>query len=335
MSGVLVLTRDDVRGLIRVEEIIAAVEAAHTALGRGTASQAIDHPTRLPGGQGIMLPMAAAIADPPVAGVKVLADVPENAARGLRPQHSTITLVDPITGRCLALLDGIEITLHRTAAASAVATRLLAREDARTVGLIGAGAQARSHLAALRTVRDIERVVVWSRTRVTAERFATEHAGTGLAVVVADSPEDVVRAADVLCTLTPAREPYVRGEWFRPGLHVNAVGAPPRPDHREVDTEGMRRSLVVVDDLASALDRSGEICVPIAEGAMTAADIHADLGQLLGGERPARSRDDEITLFNSVGLALQDMAAAQVVLAAARLTGVGIDVDLHHGRNTP
>lgn len=330
----LVLTRDDVRALIRIDEVIAAVEAAHAALARGAATQAIDRATPLPGGSGVMLPMAAAITAPPVAGVKVLADVPENARRGLRPQHSTITLVDPATGRCLALLDGIEITLYRTAAASAIATRLLARADAGTLGLIGAGGQARSHLAALRTVREIDRVVVWSRTRATAECFAAEHADAGLSVVVADRPEDVARAADVLCTLTPSREPYVRGAWFAPGLHVNAVGAPPRPDHREVDTEGLRRSVVVVDDMASALERSGEVCVPIADGAMTASDIHADLGQLVSGTRPGRTRDDEITLFDSVGLALQDIAAAQIVLARARDEGVGVDLDIHQGEAT-
>jgi ornithine cyclodeaminase/alanine dehydrogenase len=332
VSGVLVLTRDDVRALIRVDEVIAAVESAHAALARGAATQAIDHATAL-SGAGVMLPMAAAITTPPVAGVKVLADVPQNAGRGLRPQHSTITLVDPETGRCLALLDGIEITLHRTAAASAVATRLLARADARTLGLIGAGAQARSHLAALRTVREIERVVVWSRTRATAERFAAEHADAGLSIVVADRPEDVARAADVLCTLTPSREAYVRGAWFAPGLHVNAVGAPPRRDHREVDSDGLCRSVVVVDDLASALDRSGEVCVPIAEGTMTDADIHADLGQLVCGTRPGRTSDDEITLFDSVGLALQDMAAAYTVLSRARDAGIGADIDIHQGRN--
>jgi ornithine cyclodeaminase/alanine dehydrogenase len=231
------------------------------------------------------------------------------------------------------LLDGIEITLHRTAAASAVATRLLARADARTLGLIGAGAQARSHIAALRTVREFDRVVVWSRTRATAERFAAEQGDAGIPIVVADCPRDVVRAADVLCTLTPSREPFVRGEWFAPGLHVNAVGAPPRPDHREIDTQGICRSLVVVDDLASALDRSGEVCVPVAEGAMVATDIHADLGQVVCGTRPGRAGDDEITLFNSVGLALQDMAAARIVLARAREEGIGADIDIHQGRN--
>lgn len=328
----LVLTREDVRHVIRIEEVIEAVEAVHAALARGAASQTVDQATQLPGGRGVMLPMAAAIATPAVAGVKVLADVPENAARGLRRQHSAITLVEPDTGRCLALLDGIEITLHRTAAASAVATRMLARADARVLGLIGAGAQAGSHLAALRTVREFDRVVVWSRTRATAERFASEHRDAGIPVAVVDRPQDVVCAADVLCTLTPSREPFVRGEWFAPGLHINAVGAPPRPDHREVDSEGVCRSVVVVDDLASSLDRSGEVCIPIAEGAMAATDIHADLGQVICGTRPARTSGEQITLFDSVGLALQDMAAAHVVVARARLAGVGAEVELHGSR---
>jgi alanine dehydrogenase len=123
-------------------------------------------------------------------------------------------------------------------------------------------------------------------------------------------------------------EPLVRGDWFSPWVHINAVGAPPRPDHREVDSEGIRRSTVVFDDLASALDRSGEICVPIAEGAIGVADIRADLGQVILGTRPGRTDDDEITLFHSVGLALQDVAAAHHILSRATATGVGVEVAL-------
>lgn len=322
----LVLTRDDVRALIRIESIIEAVQAAHAALARGEASQAIDQPTPLPSAGGVMLPMAAMIRAPPVLGVKVLSDVPSNSGRGLRRQHSAITLLDPTTGQPLALLDGIEITLQRTAAASAVATRHLARADVHTLGFVGAGAQARSHLAALTRVRSFERVVVWSRTRATAERFAGEC--DAVAVEVLDTVEAVVREADVLCTLTPSREPLVRGEWLRPGMHINAVGAPPRPDHREVDSEGVRRSVIVVDDLASSLDRSGEICVPIAEGVLSADDIHGDLGQVVAGLRPGRSDAEEITLFNSVGLALQDVAAAGELVRAASRAGVGVEVAL-------
>lgn len=324
----LVLTRDDVRQLIEIEGVIDAVSHAHAALAGGAASQAIDQPTRLPDGDGVMLPMAAMISSPALAGVKLLADVPGNLARGLRSQHSTITLLDPTTGRCVAFLDGIEITLHRTAAATAVATRHLARPDVRTLGLVGAGAQARSHLAALRTVRAFERVTVWSRTRPTAERFAAESAGCGIPIEVMETAEAVVRSADVVCTLTPSREPLIRGAWFREGMHINAVGAPPRPDHREIDTEGICRSVVVVDDLASALDRSGEISIPIASGSMTAAEIHGDLGQVINGSRPGRTDADQITLFNSVGLALQDIAAAAFVLSRARAAGVGTELEL-------
>jgi ornithine cyclodeaminase/alanine dehydrogenase len=172
-------------------------------------------------------------------------------------------------------------------------------------------------------------VVVWSRTRATAERFAAAHSNAGIPIEVAGTAEAVVRAADVVCTLTPSREPYVRGDWFAPGLHLNAVGAPPRPDHREIDSHGLRRSVVVVDDLASALDRSGEVCIPIAQGEMTPGDIHGDLGQVITSARAGRTDDDEITLFNSVGLALQDVAAAQMIVARAKTARVGTDIDLH------
>jgi len=323
----LILTRADVQRLIRVEQVIAAVEAAHAALARGEAHQSVESPTPL-GDGAIMLPMSAALTAPSAAGVKVLTDVPANPTRGLSPQHSTIAVIDPHTGLCRGFLDGIEITRYRTAAASAVATRHLARAQVRTLGLVGAGAQASSHLLALTAVRDFEQVTVWSRSRQTAERFAERHAGTGLAISILDSPEAVVRSADVLCTLTPSREPLVRGEWFTPGLHINAVGAPPRPDHREIDTYGIAHSLLVVDDRAAATSRSGEVCVPLAEGAITHDHIHAELGQLVTGERTGRTSQDQITLFNSVGLAIQDIATASMLLDAAEAEQVGLEVDL-------
>ena len=323
----LILTRSDVQRLIRMEAIIAAVEAAHGALARGDAHQSVDEATALSDGA-VMLPMGATIAHAGAAGVKLLADAPGNLARSLPSQHSTITVVDPVTGRCRGFLDGIEITRYRTAAASAVATRHMARADTRTLGLIGAGALAHSHLLALRAVRDFERVTVWSRSRATAELFAAQHAAGEIPIVVLDSPEAVVRSADVLCTLTPSREPLVRGDWFEPGMHVNAVGAPPRPDHREIDTRGIVRSLVVVDDLSAALSRSGEVCIPLADGAITPDHIHAELGQIVMGARPGRTSDEQITLFDSVGLAIQDIATASHLLDAAEAQGIGLEIEL-------
>ena len=334
----LILTRADVQRLIQIEPLIAAVETAHAALGAGRASQTVEAPTRLPGSSAVMLPMAAALdAEGPesgdgragaIAGVKLLTDAPENATRGLASQHSTITVVDPSTGICRALIDGVEITRYRTAAASAVATRHLARHDVSTLGLIGAGALARTHLRAMCAVRDFDRVLVWSRSPATVERFIADCAELEITIIAAPSPEAVVRAADVLCTLTPSRDPLVHGEWFSPGLHVNAVGAPPRPDHREIDTAGITRSTIVVDDLAAATSRSGEICVPIAAGDLTAEQIHAELGQVILGQCSGRRREDEITLFNSVGLAIQDLAAARQLLSAAEASGVGTEIDL-------
>ncbi|MHB8691689.1 MAG: ornithine cyclodeaminase family protein [Solirubrobacteraceae bacterium] len=323
----LILTRADVQRLIRMQPIIAAVEAAHAALARGEASQSIDEATSLSNGA-VMLPMAAAITPRAAAGVKLLTDVPANHARSLPSQSSTIIVVDPVTGRCRGFLDGIEITRYRTAAASAVATRYLARHAVKTLGLIGAGAQAHSHLLALTAVREFERVIVWSRSRSTAELFAAHHAARGVPIAVLDTPEAVVRSADVLCTLTPSREPLVCGDWFTPGLHVNAVGSPPRRDHREIDTRGITRSLVVVDDLATALSRSGEICIPLADGDIGAEHIHADLGQVIVKARAGRTSDEQITLFNSVGLAIQDIATASHILDIAEAEGVGLELDL-------
>jgi ornithine cyclodeaminase/alanine dehydrogenase len=323
----IILTGSDVRQLLRIEQVIAAVEAAHASLARRAAHQSVESATPLADGA-IMLPMSAAITDPPAAGVKVLTDVPGNPARSLSPQHSTISVIDPQTGLCRGFLDGVEITRYRTAAASAVATRYLARETVKTLGLIGAGNQATSHLLALTTVRDFEQVTVWSRTRATAELFAEKHADAGLPISILDSPEAVVRSADVLCTLTPSREPLIRGDWFAPGLHVNAVGAPPRPDHREIDTHGIANSLLVVDDRSAATSRSGEVCLPIAENAISADHIHAELGQLVTGERVGRTNDQEITLFNSVGLAIQDIATASMLLDIAEAEHIGLRIDL-------
>jgi ornithine cyclodeaminase/alanine dehydrogenase len=218
----------------------------------------------------------------------------------------------------------------RTAAASAVATRYLAREDAATLGLIGAGALAREHLAAIVRVREISRVVVWSRTDVSAARFADDMrtAHPNLAIEPAATPKDVVTAADIVCTLTPSRLPIVMGEWFTPGLHVNAVGAPPRADHREIDATGMARARVVVDSVATALHESGDALMAIAEGAITAEDVSTELGEVIVGAKPGRTGPGDVTLFNSVGIAMQDLAIGALILERARARGVGTEIDL-------
>lgn len=319
----LILTRSDVLAMIALPEVTAAVRRAHADLARGVAVSPAPPAMRLPGSESSFLAMVAASRPAGLAAVKLLADIPGNRDRGLPPQRSTILAVATDDGSCEALIDGGAVTRVRTAAASAVATAELARPDSRVLGFIGAGALAHTHLEALRPILDIDRVLVWSRTEATARKFAES---TG--AEVANSAEDVVRAADVLCTLTPAKEPVVRGAWFPPGLHVNAVGAPPRPDHREIDTEGIRRARVVVDSRLTALHESGDVLIPLGEGAIEADHFGDEIGEVVVGAKPGRSAPEQITLYNSLGIGLQDLAAARLLIDAARRRGIGTEIEM-------
>ncbi|MGA4538861.1 ornithine cyclodeaminase family protein [Uniformispora flossi] len=324
----LILTRSDVLALLDHRDVIDAVARAHAELTVGTADQPAPVPLRLPPATHAYLPMAAASRELRAVGVKLLADMPDNRALGRPAQRSTLLVGDPETGACEAVIDGWALTQCRTAAASAVASRHLARPDSRVLGLVGAGALADAHVAALRAVLPLERVLVWSRSAATIEAFVARN--RELPVTVAQTAEEAVRGCDVLCTLTPAREPLVRGAWFTEGLHVNAVGAPPRHDYREIDTEGIVRARVVVDSLTVALHDSGDILIPLAEHAIDQAHVAVELGDVVSGRLPGREKDSQITLFDSVGLALQDLAAARLIIDRARAAGIGRVVDLTH-----
>ncbi|WP_327658308.1 ornithine cyclodeaminase family protein [Streptomyces sp. NBC_00483] len=327
----LILTRSTIRALLadRAEEVEAAVARAHRDLARGRAVLPAPPAMRLPDGDGAFVAMAAASATDRLATVKLLADLPGNRAAGLPVQRSTVLAMDADTGACAALLDGAELTRVRTAAATAVATRALARIDATTLGLIGTGPLARAHVRALLPGRPYEQVVLWGRTPESAHALAAWiTAELGLPAKALDEPRAVTEAADVLCTLTPSREPVVRGAWLRPGQHINAVGAPPRPDHRELDTEAVVRCRVVVDAYDTARAKSGEVLVPLAEGALSEDDFRVELGDVLTGRAPGRTTDTELTLFNSVGVGLQDLAVARMLIDLAGERGTGIPVDL-------
>jgi len=322
----LLLTHSEIVGLLTMPEVIDLVETAHRDLALGRSDQPVPATVTPPGFTSLFVPMVAASAE--VVCVKVLSDVPDNPGRALPAQQSVVVVVNPETGVVDALLPGAAITLLRTAAASAVATRHLARAGSRVLGLIGAGAQAHTHLDALRQVRDVDQVLVWSRSRTSAERFAERHAGPDLRVQVCDNPQVVVRSADIVCTLTPSLTPIVKGAWFHPGLHINAVGAPPRPTHREVDGEGMHRARVVVDSLPVALDTSGEVLLALAEGAICLEHVGTELGQVIVGSATGREHDSDVTLFDSVGVAIQDASVAAHIVKLARARGAGTVVDL-------
>ena len=326
----LILSRSQVEGLVTMAEVIEAVEAAHADMSRGTAAQPSPGAMSLPSGSGSFLTMAALADRQGLAAVKFLADIPDNASRGLPTQRSVLMLVSKETGFCEAIIHGQIPTRIRTAAASAVATRHLARPDSRVLGLIGAGELAVAHVAALTQVLPFERVVFWTRNPETAARFAARIADAhpGLDVAAMASPRAVFEDADVVCTLTPSREPIVEGAWFRPGQHVNAVGAPPRPDHREIDSAGMARARVFVDSRATAMHESGDLLLAIAEGAIAASGDWPEIGEVITGAATGRSSPEEITLYNSVGIAMQDIAIGGLILSRAREQGIGLEVDL-------
>ncbi|MEU6840338.1 ornithine cyclodeaminase family protein [Streptomyces sp. NPDC046716] len=327
----LILTRSTIRELLadQVEEVEAAVARAHRDLTLGTAVLPAPPALRLPGTQGRFLAMAAASGPDGLAVVKLLADLPGNRDHGLPVQRSAVLATDTATGACHALLDGAELTRVRTAAATAVATRALARADAGTLGLVGTGPLARAHARALLPGRPYEQVVLWGRTPAAAlDLAAWITAELGVPAKVLDGPRAVTEACDVLCTLTPSREPLVEGAWLTPGQHINAVGAPPRPDHRELDTEAMRRCRIVVDAFDTARTKSGEVLIPLAEGALNEDDFRTELGDVLAGTAPGRTADTDLTLFDSVGVGLQDLAVTRLLTDLAERRGLGTRVDL-------
>lgn len=291
----LFLNEEQVREHLRMTELIPAMEKSLIDFSAGRVTQPVRSIISIdpPGGFLGLMPALA----PDGLGLKAVTFYPSNAERGIPTHMATIFLVDPQTGTPLAIMDGRLITEMRTAAVSAAATKLLASPDAKVLGILGSGVQARSHVEALSFVRQFEETRVWSPTLEHAERFAQEIGAT------ATSVEEAVRDADVIVTVTSSKAPVLKGDWLKPGCHVNAVGAC-RPDWRELDDEAMKRSIVFVDSREGALKESGDVI-------LSAAKIHAELGEALAGKVPSHA--NETTIFKSLGMAVEDIAAATLV----------------------
>jgi len=276
-----------------------------------------NHPIEVPGDPTASLLLMAAWRTGRRIGVKLVTVFPGNARRGERAVGAVYALFDAGTGAPLAIFDGEEITERRTAGASAYAASRLARADARHLVVVGSGRIARALVAAHRQVRPIERVSVWSRTAEHAEAAAVAMAEGGLKVSAVRDLERAVRDADVVSCATLSTEPIVRGAWLRPGVHLDLVGAF-KAGMRETDDAAMAcADLIVVDGRAAVLAEGGDIVQAIASGAIGAADIDADLADLARGAHPGRTRDEQISVFKSVGFALEDLAAAEAILDAA------------------
>jgi ornithine cyclodeaminase/alanine dehydrogenase-like protein (mu-crystallin family) len=256
--------------------------------------------------------------------LKTICLFPDNPSRGLDPHQGTVTLFSGETGELRALMNASAITAIRTAAVSGVATRLLAREDAQDLAIVGAGHQAHPHIAAMLEARQFERIRIAARSLESAERLASEWP---LANAV-DSVEDAVREADVVCTVTSSSEPVLRHEWLKPGVHVNAVGSSIKTA-RELDTATVAACSLFVDRRESTVNEAGDYLTPLAEGAISGPEhIKAEIGEILAGKHPGRTSDEELTVFKSLGLAVEDLAAAEYVVRRAAETGIGTTVEL-------
>jgi ornithine cyclodeaminase len=319
----LILNEHEVVELLDMPGCMAAMEQALVALARGEFHLPL-RPKVTPPGERHLLGLMPTFrgGDRPLYALKTVAIFPDNPSRGLDPHQGTVTLYDGTTGQVLAVMNASPITAIRTAAVSGLATRALAREDARVLAIVGAGHQAGSHLAAMLEARPFEEIRISARTRESAERLAAEWpAARAMA-----SNEEAVRGADVICTVTQSAEPVLRADWLAPGAHVNAVGAC-LPHTRELDTETVVRSSFFTDRRESCENEAGDYVIPLQEGAISNGHIKAELGEVLAGVAPGRTADDELTVFESLGLAIEDLAAAEYLLRRAGETGKGTTVD--------
>jgi len=313
--GVRIINDEAVRKFLPMAECIDAMEKALATLTRGKAVQPLRSLIWQPDRAGLLGMMPGWLGEPQALGIKVVAIFPGNHGTALDTHQGVVLLFDTTDGRLLAVIDATEITAIRTAAVSAVATRHLATPDAGDLAILGSGTQAQTHLEAMLCVREITRVRIWSRNPRHAERFvAAESRRWDRDIETASTARDAVRDADIICTTTAASEPILEGRWITPGAHVNAVGAC-LPTARELDTDAVRQARLFVDRRESALNEAGDFLIPRAEGAIDEQHIVGELGDVMAGLIPARISPDDRTLFKSLGLAIEDLAAAQLVYA--------------------
>jgi alanine dehydrogenase len=326
---VLVLSRADVEAVLDLDRLVDAVAAAMVDLSQGRA----DVPTRIAAfvaeREGLLASMPAFLPSAGALTTKLVSLFPQNT--DLPTHHALIACFDPHTGAPAALMDGAYITAARTAAGSALATKLLSRPGSAVVSVIGTGAQGRAHARALSRLPGVEVIQVAGRDPSKVAALAEELSQAEIRAEAVASIEDAVRSADVVCAATHAAEPVVRRGWLRPGTHVNSVGYN-MAGAGEVDTDTMRDSLVVVEsrDAVLAAPPSGaiEFHRAIEAGAIKPDHIQAEVGELVAGDRPGRTDETQLTLYKSVGVAVQDAAAAALVLETARQCGVGQQIDL-------
>jgi ornithine cyclodeaminase/alanine dehydrogenase-like protein (mu-crystallin family) len=333
LVGVKVLFVNEalVHELLPMRSCIDLMRTALTSYARGEAVQPLRSLLRLPDGTGVLGLMPGYLGEPQAFGVKVVSVMPGNRGTAYESHQGVVMLFGVTHGEPLAILDATAITAIRTAAASGVATDVLAVREAGDLALIGCGTQASTHLAAVAAVRRLRRVRVWSRTRANAEAFSRrEAARVSCAIEVMATAEEAVRNADLICTVTSAREPVLRGAWLALGAHVNAVGAC-FATHRELDGEAVRRARLFTDSRESCLNESGDFRIALREGDIEDGHLLGEVGDVVLERVPGRISSGDITVFKSLGIAIEDLASAHAIHQRALATGMGVWLDWGQG----
>jgi alanine dehydrogenase len=324
----LVLSEKQVQSLIDIEELISTLEKAHVQYSTGKAVMPVRLVVPLPEIQGRITSMPGFLNVDRALGMKVVTYFPDNPKGGLPGILATIMLFSAETGKLIATMDGSYITAIRTACASAMATKALANPQTPVLGILGAGVQARAHIEALTRVRSIERIRIYSPSGMGAPGIKNDMEPTvKIPIEVARSAEEAVRDADLVATVTTAKQPIVNRQWLKPGAHINAVGSH-RPDLREIDGATLARSKIVVDSREAVMAECGDILLAIKENNISSDSIHAEIGEVLAGVKSGRTSAGEITLYKSVGIAIQDVAAANLVYRKALELKIGTNVEI-------
>jgi alanine dehydrogenase len=326
-----VISKEEIRQLVPMAQAIELVKHAFAQLSAGDAVVPVRTQMEVGPHEGVALFMPAYLSKTDQLGLKIVSVFPRNLASGIPTIHALITVVDASTGQPRAVMDGTYLTALRTGAASGAATDLLARKDARVAAIFGAGVQGRTQLEAVCEVREIETARVYDVNRDAAGTFASEMRDRGgkvqCDIVVAESPADAVRQADIVCTTTTARQPVFDDSDVKDGTHINAVGAF-TPDTRETPEATIVRAKLFVDSREACWAEAGDLIIPRSKGLISESDIEAELGELVSGTKPGRSNETEVTFFKSVGNAVQDVTVAAHVMAEAERLDLGIEVEI-------
>jgi len=330
---VLIVNQSEVPRLLPMGACMETMAGALAAVSRGDAILPLRQVLMLPDKVGAFGVMPAFLATPAAVGVKSITVFPGNHGTELDSHQGAVLLFETQRGRLLAVMDASSITAIRTAAVSGVATRLLARAGAGDLALLGTGVQAMTHLEAMSLARPLRRVRAWSRGAEHVHAFQVRaRRRLGIEVEAASSAREAVEGADIVCTVTSSREPVLKGEWLSPGAHVNAAGAS-LAAARELDTAAIVRARLFVDRRESTLNESGDFLIPRREGAIDDGHIRGELGELVLGRVPGRQTESEVTVFKSLGLAVEDVAAARLIYDNALATGAGTSVELGGARD--